>query len=633
MAGIVVAVDRRGEIEPRSLDRALGALCHLPHFRPRALVETVRFALGTVERPEAPAGIHQSDEVMVVVSGHPLVRDPGWRVVSAAELTKSYLDLGVETLTMLAGSFVVAVVDHRAGRLEIVNDRTGSLPVIWRAEDGRFAAAPAAKAAAALLGWRPRIDREAAIAFLACGYPVGDRTLFEGARLLGPGHRLTVDLVDGSCSTSAYWDLRFRPLGLSRREAVEALHDVLLDAHRAVLCDRPERLQLLLTGGLDSRATLGVLAELQLHPSEALTWGDVDGLPGSDPVLARELAAATGVPFSFLHYDADSFHLRAREWCRVGELSSDNLGNFAAGADFLYRVSEPAPAILIGDQMLGPGGFPRDRGDAARAVTKVPPAGMLPALGGVVRPECRDEVGDCFNRQVARLAEACASDHPKDVQDYLFFHLYVVRWLHAAAYFREPMVSVRRPMMLDPVIELTSSFPRWLRVDKRALVELLGARMPHLMRIPSTSADSLVDWGYETRRDGPLRRMLLELLEVDRVAATPVGELLDQEAYRGFVDAHFSARVEPMDRGPSALPRVFALRRRLSVLPWLGRTARLFEPTVKRLMGWQPGAGAGQVVLRLAMLAMLQDELNAGDPLGVAVVRRTGGLKRNGANR
>jgi hypothetical protein len=616
MAGLVGFIAARAPDPPVFLQRALQVLKHSASFTSETFVAEPRLALGAVSRPEASATFAAlaNPAIAVAVYGHPVSRSgSAWRVHSAGELVTMVAEGGSSPVLELDGSFLIVVIDRRAGTLEIIGDRTGSLPVVYAATECGVAFAPAAKALFPLLNLRAQLDESAAIAFINCGYPVGDRTQFRGVRMLEPASILTINLDAATVTKRKYWQLRYQPQPrMNEKEAIGRLDDAIREGHAAALADAPRRTQLLLTGGYDSRVVLGSLTRAKQPPDEAITWGVRDDIPFSDPTIARQLAEIAGVPFRFLRYDADTLPRHAEQWTYVSELSSDNLGNFAAGASFLTREAGTADAVFIGDQMLGPGGFPLDAWDAAEVITKVPVEGMLPAWREVVREPLRGAMSENFRNQVQAIISTSPSGDPKDIQDFLYFQLYVFRWLFAATYFREPMVTVRRPLLHRAVMDFTTTLPRWLRVDKRVLVGLLRERMPEFATAPTATAHSLIDWSYASREEPGVREFLREHLRFEKLAATPVGPFIDPDALRQLTADFFAAKSAPVSRAPSRQSKVLGLRRGLSAAPALGRLGRRLEPAVKRLMGWQPGRRVQAVLWRLALLSQLQGMIDAG---------------------
>lgn len=597
-----------------SMSNAMSSLCHHSCFENRIIRDNQNVLLGAAFRNDSPPDIYSEKKagLSVVVYGFPLQAAGIATPVTARQIIDRYHRYGIDSIFQLDGFFVIVVLDEAARTLWVVNDRTGSLPVMFAEKNGSFAFAPEAKAIFPLLDVQPRLDPQALIAFINCGHLIGDGTIFSAVKLLEAAHflRIKTDTLEVACDS--YWDLRFSPAKKTTiRDAVDGLTTAMENAHRAVLADDPMRLQLLLTGGLDSRAILGNLSALGHPPDEVLTWGVTDTLPRSDPELARQMADACGVPFRFLHYDADTFSANAMRWAYTSEMMSDNMGNFAAGADFLYKDMPPAPVVLIGDQMIGPGGFAADFNGAVESITKVPQGGLLPSFEAILK-KGRRHAAQSFRNQVNRITSRCGSNDPKDIQDYLFFHLYVFRWLYAPGYFKEPMVTVRRPLMLSQIIDLTMSLPRWLRVDKRVLVHALKSQYPDLMKVPSALAHSLVDWNYEIRRIYELKAFFLDQLGFDQVRSTPLGEILDREKYEGLVNGYFTAEAIPVRRKPRALAHLFFMRRFLSRSPSLGRVAKRMENRMKDWTGWKEGVRTDVVLRRIALIGLMQRCIDEG---------------------
>ena len=347
MAGVVGVVSAAPVAA--DLEAGLRSLCHAPWFEWQVVLDTPNLSLGFVHRPQDGVADHAFDDdtgVGVVLYGWALLREPSWRRLDAAAVLGLYLEDGVEALCRLDGGFLVVVADLRGRRLLIVNDRTATVPLQYREEDGLFAFAPEAKAIHAALGRPMRLSETGVLSFLSLGYALGNETLLEGVKLLEPAQVVEVSLETAKADHRAYWTLHFSPRQMSEREAGERLYEVFTDCHRALLADRPERTQLLLTGGLDSRTVLAMLSGLGRPPDEALTWGVDDRIPHSDPAVAASMAASYDVPFRFVRYDADTFQEHAEDWAWVSELGSDNLGSFAAGRFLLGSETPPAPVVL-----------------------------------------------------------------------------------------------------------------------------------------------------------------------------------------------------------------------------------------------------------------------------------------------
>lgn len=610
MAGIVGVVGCK--VTSARLREAARLLCHGPNFAVRCYTAG-DVGLATAYRDnDPPTDVWLPEAGLgVVVYGTALNPTTDGGRMDATAVAARYLNSGLESVSELDGAFVIAILDRAKRKLHLVNDRTATVPVKYHTGPGRLVVAPEAKAIRALQKAPLELDADGILAFLVAGHGLGWGTMFKGVRLLEPAMALTVDLDNAEHRLRKYWTLRFRPeKRLGEVAAANGLHEVLLKCHAAVVPDTPPFVQLLLTGGYDSRAVLGYLGAVGRPPSECLTWGVSDTLPQSDPVLAREIAAALGVPWRFLPYNADHFGEHLRRWVAISEVDSDNFGNYAAGHDFLYRCGAVAPVMLIGDQLLGTGGLPWDRADAFENLIGVPPGELGTALTGLLRPEARPEAA---SRVWARAEEAlagCASDSPKDIQDHLNLHVRVARWLNAPTYFREPMVSPRRPMLLRPALEYYQTLPAALRVEKRVLVAALQKYHPRLLQFPKAASHSLVDWSRTfTDPQSSAGRALRDLLSSGEIFDLPIGAWLDPQALAAARDGWFARVATPVNRSPQP-ERVLATLRRLSGRSLAtGRAWRWAERKAQQCLGRRHGPGRGTLLARLGLVVALQREL------------------------
>ena len=108
--------------------------------------------------------------------------------------------------------------------------------------------------------------------------------------------------------------------------------------------------------------------------------------------------------------------------------------------------------------MLGPHGIPANVADATEEVVGLAARALPPALDEVLRHDRRLTAAELFHRQVERIVVRSGTRAPKDVLDYLFFHLCAFRRLLAPNYFREPMVTARRPLLHNGIVQFAAGF-------------------------------------------------------------------------------------------------------------------------------------------------------------------------------
>lgn len=602
-----------------SVSGALVCLRHHAAFRSRVLAGGSEAGAGVVYRENDPPDVFEDAgrNLVVAVLGAVLGRRNGWRRIPARELAEAYASRGLSAVTGHDGAYLVLVWDGQAGELHILNDRAGTLPVQYAKAGDGAAFAPEAKALFHLLPIVPRIDRVGLIGFLNMGHPVGSTTMFEGVRVLPPAHSLTLGLATGRTSTQRTWIQRFDPdPSLTLEAAADHLYEAVIDAHQAPLGREKEETQIALTGGYDSRMVLGALRRVGRLPRLALTWGVAGPVPASDLDIAAGLAATAGVEHHSLSYASDSVAGHAREWCRLSELSSDNMGYFAAGHRFLAECNlGRTDAIYLGDHVIGLSGIPLTVDEAVEVVTRVPARGIVPTLGGLFHEDAQEEARRLWLGAMLEVIGRCSSSAPKDVQDHLYLESYAFRWLFSPGFYKEPMVEARRPLLLGSLLELSARFPVGLRVDKRVQLAMLRKHMPEMMALPKASANCLVDWNYDTRNVNSLRHFLITSTNPDLLARAPWSDWLCPEGMAGFLEAFFRESPLPEGRRPNRLGHLTGWRRAFSRSPLIRRVLGHLQPLVRRALTHQVGGTVSRArfVCRLALVNVLQDCIEAGD--------------------
>ena len=148
--------------------------------------------------------------------------------------------------------------DRRSQTLLLARDRAGVKPLYYTIQGGAFIFASEIKAILQHPAVERRVDPMAVDEFMTYGYVQGARTAFAGIFRLPPAHTLT--LRDGAVAVERYWDVDFKPDETrSEQDHVERVRELLDDSIRLRLrSDVP--LGVLLSGGIDSSAVVGLLS-------------------------------------------------------------------------------------------------------------------------------------------------------------------------------------------------------------------------------------------------------------------------------------------------------------------------------------------------------------------------------------
>ena len=119
----------------------------------------------------------------------------------------AYARWGEDCVGRLRGMFAFAIWDERERKLFAARDRFGIKPFYYTEQGNRIFFASEAKA---LLPFLPdiRTDASALAEYLTFQYTIGAQTLFEGIKVLLPGHTFVV--CNGNVATRRYWDVQYQ---------------------------------------------------------------------------------------------------------------------------------------------------------------------------------------------------------------------------------------------------------------------------------------------------------------------------------------------------------------------------------------------------------------------------------------
>lgn len=245
--------------------------------------------------PEPPA--QGPDLEATAVFDGSIADEPALGRGAAAWCLDLYSGRGAEGLAQVNGQFNVILSDRRRRALLLVNDRFASRPLYYHVTPERVIWSNQVRGLLA-----PDVPRrlcEAAMHQLFVFQTIlDDRTLLEDVRTLPPAGVLTFQ--DGRARVGRYWELDYRDAAPRpiRRQA-EELAETLRSAVRRSL-GSAKHAGLLLSGGLDSRAII----TCSPVPLAAVTIADSEN---TEVEIARRLAAARGLPFTFIRRDPDYY--------------------------------------------------------------------------------------------------------------------------------------------------------------------------------------------------------------------------------------------------------------------------------------------------------------------------------------
>ncbi|GAB3858895.1 asparagine synthase (glutamine-hydrolyzing) [Nocardioides maradonensis] len=278
---------------------------------------------------------------------------------------------GAAAPTYLHGQFAYALYERDQGRLTLVRDRLGILPLYWWRDGRRLVFGSELNVVLAALDGVPELDPDGLAHYLARRATPAPTTLLRGIRKLRPGHRLEVE-ADGTYREISYWTPDAMPIAsTSPAEAVDEL-DRLIDAavRRALIADVP--VGAYLSGGVDSSLIVSRASALAAGPLHTYCARFSD--PRVDESsAARAVAARLGTTHHEVDVDAADF---ARLWEPLSRHRGAPLSEPADIAVHLLAVAarEDVKVVLSGegsDELFA--GYPKHRFASVSAY-----AGLVP---------------------------------------------------------------------------------------------------------------------------------------------------------------------------------------------------------------------------------------------------------------
>jgi asparagine synthase (glutamine-hydrolysing) len=305
IVGLITKAPRR-EVEPQLL-RMVSAIRHQPTYTTGIWIDEslgvyVGWALRTDSFSQGMPLVNETGDVVLAFSGEEYSR----RTI-AAELKRQGHELSLHPASHLVhwyeedpsfpaglnGRFHGLLIDRRADRVTLFNDRSGMQRLYYHESEGALYFAAEAKAILAVRPQLRRIDVRGLGEYLSFGCVLENRTLFHGLRVLAPGSAWRFQ--NGAVQRETYFDPSEwegeAPLDPSR------YYLALRETFSQVLpryFDGEERVGMSVTGGLDTRM---IMAWHNAPPGSIPCYSFVGTYRDSqDAILGRQLAALWGQP-------------------------------------------------------------------------------------------------------------------------------------------------------------------------------------------------------------------------------------------------------------------------------------------------------------------------------------------------
>ncbi len=527
----LVGIWSKESAEP-SLESAIAALRHFPSWTADVLRPCNGLAIGSVQAVEGAWGYDSdTDGLTLLLWGEAFSTQPYNRKMTPRELLAGYRSDAFRAWFDLEGCFVIVLVDTHRRLLTIFNDRFGFLPLYYLADERAFAFGPEPKGIFLAAGKRRELSPQGVACFLTCAYNFAGNTIYESLRRLEPATRLTLELDSLRLRSETYWSLVFDPdERMSESEAIESLYAALTSSHRLLLCDQPAKADIMLSGGLDSRAMMGMLQSFGPQPRRATAFGAESGIPLSDAAIASRIATDANLQFDFLKLGQTRFPEAAEKWAAVSELANDNFVWYSNGLETTWFFAGGKPdCILRGDEAWGWGNLAQTRQQAIAAVLPIAPDAVLRRT---FQPGFLRDFSAWYGNEIENVAAACQNEGANELKDYLYLAIRVFGFISPLGYYMA--APVRRTLLTKGLLDCVRGMPCNLRANKTAFRAMMRRKMPEMMRYPVAQNLGLLDWPALIRHDEASREVFELALSPDRLTSGVMGGIVDVDRLRAL---------------------------------------------------------------------------------------------------
>lgn len=281
------------------------AYAMLAHHR-LAIID--RSAKGNQPMPFGECWMTYNGEIYNYKNMRAILQEQGNSFLSDSDtevLLTQYQYDGPDMVQQLNGMFAFGLWDNAKKHLVLARDRYGIKPLYYtRLKNGALAFASEVKALVALPGFDKTLDYTALSEHLTFQNTLGDKTLFQSARLLEPGHWARFDVESGQLHIQKYWEPVFEPNNrLKEAKAIETFYGYFEEAVKRQLVGEVS-IGSFLSGGLDTGAITAIASQQLPHLHTYTAGFDTAGVSSEEQLFDERIAArAMSAQFKTHHHE------------------------------------------------------------------------------------------------------------------------------------------------------------------------------------------------------------------------------------------------------------------------------------------------------------------------------------------
>lgn len=207
-------------------------------------------------------------------------------------ILQAYIEYGTACLSLFNGMFAIAIWDNETKELFLARDRLGIKPVYYYQDANEFIFASETKAILKGLSGLPALNIELIDDYMSFGYIPGEKTLHQGINRLMPGHYAIIK--NQIMTTTQWWDLKFDNQTDKGFDYYLNQSKTLLESAIDLRLRSDVPLGIFLSGGIDSSAVVGLLADKVKEPLKTFSIAYDFGKNFDETQYARMIAEKFG---------------------------------------------------------------------------------------------------------------------------------------------------------------------------------------------------------------------------------------------------------------------------------------------------------------------------------------------------
>jgi hypothetical protein len=452
--------------------------------------------------PRPPAVAHRSGLSAALLNPNGSARLQG-ASIAIGTLLEPRDDWHVPGAALPDGSFALLRADD--ARVELVADSVGSRTLWYTFTEHELIVSTSQRALVTLLGsFEP--NREVLPWMLSSGTLGPTASWDSRVHRVQPGERVLLDRASWRLTSTVEPPQIAADDTLSRATHLERLRAAVVNACRRWSFD-PRKWVLTLSGGWDSRSLLCMLRERGI---ETVTWGSPASAEqdGSDAQIARQVAAALGVPHRFL----------AIASCCAPDVALDRF--LAAGEGRVARISGYIDGFDVWKTLYEEGYDGVIRGDEA--------FGSIPVTSpfGARWTASLTTLSDYYSAAECEAFELPEQNVPDRLRrgrdetlatwrDRLYQQFRVPIVLAGLTDLKAAYVEVGNPLLAQSVLACVRALPDELRTGKSLWKEVVAAQLPNMALATRVAIPSLNEFLADRR----VVELMIDELSSERAAA------------------------------------------------------------------------------------------------------------------